>query len=128
MTLVYRFVEHGPLMPYSWHIPNRKSTPRCLDGAFNAWVARSAHVRMSAPLQHLVSAYLVWVFLNALKLSLHLGMGASRSSFQALPNRAAKIFLLGHSGPPLKVQRYFALSKLAPPLSTLPVPPRPTLR
>src|SRR5690625_4496650 len=72
MTLVYRFVEHGPLMPYSWHIPNRKSTPRCLDGAFNAWFARSAHVRMSAPLQHLVSAYFVWVFFNALKFSLQL--------------------------------------------------------
>src|SRR5699024_9435180 len=94
MTLVYRFVEHGPLMPYSWHIPNRKSTPRCLDGAFNAWFARSTHVRMSAPLQHLVSAYFVWVLFNALKFSLHLVIWVYKLFFSALTKPSGSIILV----------------------------------
>src|SRR5699024_2721624 len=94
MTLVYRFVEHGPLMPYSWPIPNRKSTPRCLDGACNAWFARTTHVRLSAPLQHLVSAYIVCVFFNALQFSLQLGSGGYRLDFAAFNRPSSKIILV----------------------------------
>src|SRR5699024_12176194 len=68
--------------------------PRCLDGAFNAWFARSTHVRLSAPLQHLVSAYFVWVFFNALKFSLQLGIGVYKLFFAAFTKPSGNIILV----------------------------------